>query len=93
MTSGNSTAFPEGLPIGVILNKVRGRDDSFITLKVKLTSDFKALSTVRVITDIYKSEIDSLANIPVDKTPVDRKKTAKSANTSTSVSHDTTSGV
>lgn len=93
VTSGNSTAFPEGLPIGVILNKVRGRDDSFITLKVKLTSDFKALSTVRVITDIYKSEIDSLANIPVDKTPVDRKKTAKSANTSTSVSHDTTSGV
>ena len=74
VTSGYSTAFPEGLPIGVILNKIRGRDDSFITLKVKFTSDFKALSTVRVIKDIYQPEIDSLANVPVDKTTADKKR-------------------
>lgn len=61
VTSGYSTTFPEGIPVGVILNKVRSRDDSFFTFKVKLSSDFKALSTVRVIRDIYKNEIDSLA--------------------------------
>lgn len=61
VTSGYSTAFPEGIPVGVILNRTRGADDSFFTFKVKLTPDFRALSTVRVIKDIHKEEIDSLA--------------------------------
>lgn len=65
VTSGYSTTFPEGIPIGTILNRVRSADDSFFTFKVKLASDFKALSTVRVIKDIYKTEIDSLANYDV----------------------------
>lgn len=67
VTSGYSTTFPEGIPVGVVLNRVRSRDDSFFTFKVKLSSDFKALSTVRVIKDIYKAEIDSLANFDIDK--------------------------
>lgn len=62
VTSGYSTAFPEGIPVGVILNRVRSRDDSFFTFKVKTVSDFKTINAVRVITDIYKQEIDSLAN-------------------------------
>lgn len=62
VTSGYSTTFPEGIPVGVVLNRVRSQDDSFFTLKVKLSSDFKALSSVRVIKDIYKNEIDSLAS-------------------------------
>lgn len=61
VTSGYSTTFPEGLPVGVVLNRVRSTDDSFFTLKVRLLPDFKSLSTVRVIKDIYKEEIDSLA--------------------------------
>lgn len=62
VTSGYSTTFPEGIPVGTVLNRVRSQDDSFFTLKIKLSSDFKALSTVRVIKDIYKAEIDSLAD-------------------------------
>lgn len=62
VTSGFSTTFPEGIPVGVIQNRVRSQDDSFFSFKVRLTSNFKTLSTVRVIKDIYKSEIDSLAN-------------------------------
>lgn len=62
VTSGYSTTFPEGIPVGTIVGRVRGEDESFFTLKLKLASDFKALSAVRVIRDIYKSEIDSLAN-------------------------------
>lgn len=63
VTSGNSTSFPEGLPIGVILNRVNGSDDSFFSFKVKLLPDFKSLSTVRIIKDVYKNEIDSLSAI------------------------------
>lgn len=66
VTSGFSTSFPEGLSVGTVLNRVRGHDDSFFTLKIKLSSDFKALSTVRVIKDIYKNEIDSLATFDVN---------------------------
>lgn len=60
VTSGYSTAFPEGLPVGTVLNRVRSADDNYFTLKVHLSSNFKGLSTVRVINDIYKQEIDSL---------------------------------
>lgn len=65
VTSGYSTAFPEGIPVGTVLNRVHGEDDSFFTFKVKLASDFKALSSVRVIKDIYKNEIDSLATFDI----------------------------
>lgn len=65
VTSGYSTTFPEGIPVGTVLNRVHGQDDSFFTLKVKLASDFKALSSVRVIKDIYKNEIDSLATYDI----------------------------
>ena len=65
VTSGFSTTFPEGIPVGIIMNRVRSNDDSFFKLKVKLASDFKALSTVRVIKDIYKSEVDSLATFDI----------------------------
>lgn len=61
VTSGYSTTFPEGLAVGTILNRVRGGDDNYYTFKVRLTSDFKTLSTIRVIQDIYKQELDSLA--------------------------------
>ncbi|MDE7438010.1 MAG: rod shape-determining protein MreC [Muribaculaceae bacterium] len=61
VTSGYSTTFPEGIPVGIIMNRVRSQDDSFFTFKVHLLPDFRSLSTVRVIKDIYKEEIDSLA--------------------------------
>ena len=51
--------------MGVILNRVHSKDDSFFTFKVKLTSDFRTINAVRVIKDIYKNEIDSLATFDV----------------------------
>ena len=53
VTSGYSTTFPEGIPVGRVLARVKSGDDSFFTLKVKLASDFRSLSTVRIIKDIY----------------------------------------
>ncbi|MDE6143011.1 MAG: rod shape-determining protein MreC, partial [Muribaculaceae bacterium] len=65
VTSGYSTTFPEGIPVGTVMNRVRGSDDNFFVLKVKLNSDFKALSTVRIIKDEYKPELDSLQNYDI----------------------------
>lgn len=56
VTSGYSTVFPEGVPIGTILSGQRDREDNFYTLRVKLFTDFSTLSTVRVIRDNMKQE-------------------------------------
>ena len=67
VTSGFSTTFPEGIPVGTILNRVRSHDESFFSFKIRLNPNFKSLSTVRVIKDIYKEEIDSLSNFDTQK--------------------------
>ena len=66
VTSGYSTTFPENLPVGTIMNRVRGSDDNFFILKIRLNSDFRSLSTVRVIKDSYKSELDSLQKFDIN---------------------------
>ncbi len=60
VTSGFSTAFPEGIPVGFVMGQVHTTDDNFYTLKVHLAADFSQLSTVRVIRDEFKAEMDSL---------------------------------
>ncbi len=61
VTSGFSTTFPEGIPVGVVMSQVHGSDNNFFTLKIKLSSDFNNLTTVRVIKDNLKAELDSLS--------------------------------
>lgn len=60
VTSGFSTTFPEGLPVGVVMGRVNGSDNNFYILKVRLASDFRTLGAVRVIVDELKNELDSL---------------------------------
>lgn len=62
VTSGYSTAFPADIPVGTIIAKIRAANDNFYTLKIRLASDFNTLSTVRVLKDEYKEELDSLKN-------------------------------
>lgn len=62
VTSGYSLSFPADIPIGTIMNRIKGADDNFFILKVKLAPDFKTLSTVRVIKDNFKESLDSLSN-------------------------------
>ena len=45
-----------------VLNRIKGADDNFFIFKIRLASDFNALSTVRIIKDFYKPELDSLKN-------------------------------
>lgn len=60
VTSGFSTTFPAGLPVGVVMARVHGDNDNYINLKIKLFPDFGKLETVRVIDHFLKEEIDSL---------------------------------
>lgn len=60
VTSGYSAVFPEGIPVGTIEGSARGADDNFFTLRIKLLTDFTALSTVKVISNTDLSEIRSV---------------------------------
>lgn len=62
ITSGYSAVFPEGIPVGTIVGKARGADDNFFTLRIKLLTDFAALSTVKVITNRDLVEIRQVEN-------------------------------
>lgn len=65
VTSGYSTTFPANLPVGVVMSRVKAPDDNFYILKIRLASKFNTLSTVRVIKDYYKQELDSLKNFDI----------------------------
>ena len=66
VTSGYSLTFPSGIPVGTVMNRVKGDDDNFFILKVKLASDFNTLSTVRVIKDDFKEDMDSLSRYDIE---------------------------
>lgn len=65
VTSGFSTTFPADIPVGTVMGRVRSADDNFYILKIRLASDFNNLSTVRVLKDAYKSQLDSLTNYDI----------------------------
>lgn len=60
VTSGFSTTFPEGVPVGVVAGQMKNYDDNFYALQVKLFTDFSTLSTVRIISDAMKPELQAL---------------------------------
>lgn len=64
ITSGYSTTFPEGVPVGIIEREMKEIDDNFFTLKVKLFTDFSQLSTVRVIIDRMSEELKKVEEDP-----------------------------
>lgn len=66
VTSGYSTTFPADIPVGVIMGRIKTENDNFYVLKVRLTSDFKTLSAVRVLKDSYKEEMDSLVKLDIN---------------------------
>ena len=58
ITSGYSVVFPEGIPVGTVVEQMRDADDNFYSLRVELLTDFATLSTVRVIENFLKDEIE-----------------------------------
>lgn len=57
ITSGYSSMFPEGVPVGTVIKSATADDDNFFTLRIKLLTDFSQLSTVRVIKNNNINEI------------------------------------
>lgn len=60
ITSGYSVVFPEGIPVGTIVEQRRDVDDNFYSLKILLSTDFATLSTVQVIENFLKEELQAL---------------------------------
>ena len=60
VTSGYSAVFPEGIIVGTVEGLARGMSDSFVSLRIKLTTNFSQLSNVRVITNSMKEQLDAL---------------------------------
>ena len=62
VTSGFSTSFPEGIVVGEVISDPNDQNGNTLSLKVKLAADFTKLSTIRVIVNNMKEELDSLEN-------------------------------
>lgn len=60
VTSGYSAVFPEGLIVGVIESGMKANDDNFIALRVRLSTDFTRLSTVRAIKSKLSDELKEI---------------------------------
>ena len=58
VTSGFSSIFPEGILLGTVMSFDKPGGESFYTIRVKLSVDFKSLSFVEVIENQKKMEID-----------------------------------
>ena len=60
VTSGYSAVFPEGIIVGTVDGLARDMSDSFVSLRIKLSTNFSQLSSVRVITNSMKDQLDAL---------------------------------
>lgn len=57
VTSGFSTAFPEGVAVGVVTADLPHYDENFHALRVRLFTDMARLRTVRIVRDRLKPEL------------------------------------
>ena len=60
VTSGHSSVFPEGIPVGTVDDMVDSHDGLSYLLRVKLFTDFARLRDVLVIALVGKEEQTSL---------------------------------
>jgi rod shape-determining protein MreC len=56
VTSGFSTVFPEGVPVGTVEDTFKKKGEDYNSLKVKLFTNFSALSEVLVVVNAQKEE-------------------------------------
>ena len=60
VTSGYSDVWPKDILIGTVLEKYDNPNNTFLTIKIRLATDFGNLHNVYLISNLYKSELDSL---------------------------------
>ncbi|GHT61317.1 cell shape-determining protein MreC [Bacteroidia bacterium] len=56
VTSGFSTVFPEGVPVGTVEDTFKKKGEDYNSLKVKLFTDFSTLSEVLIVVNALKDE-------------------------------------
>lgn len=61
VTSGYSTIFPAGYPVGIISEAIRDDNDGFYDATIELATNFHSLGTVFAIEALHKPELDSLS--------------------------------
>ncbi len=62
VTTGYTDGFPEGIPVSVVAALEKRPKDSYYDIKVRLFTNFKALSHVKIINYHYKKEQSELEN-------------------------------
>lgn len=62
ITSGLSPVFPEGIPVGIIENSVLKEGDSYYTIRVRLSTNFKRLKYVEVVQNADQTQLEELTD-------------------------------
>lgn len=62
ITSGYSNIFPNNILVGIVSDVQETGHSSFLTIKLRLATNFNNINTVYLIRNIYTSEIDELKN-------------------------------
>lgn len=62
VTSGVTVAFPKGIPVGIVEKCKLGDGDSYFTIDVQLSTDFRRLGYVQVIDNRSAQQINELRN-------------------------------
>jgi rod shape-determining protein MreC len=60
VTSGYSDVFPRDLLIGTVIEKYDNPNNTFLTIKIRLATDFRNLHSLYLISNLFKPELDSL---------------------------------
>lgn len=63
VTSGYSSAFPEGIMVGIVDSTANDHPDAFLAIKILLAVDFSRLSNVLVVKDEFQTEKQELEKI------------------------------
>ncbi len=78
VTSGYSAVFPEGIIVGYVVGKAQDFNGSFVSLKVKLATNFMQLSTVRAVKNRMKVELKALETKDENKQALEQQKAQES---------------
>jgi rod shape-determining protein MreC len=62
VTSGLSPVFPEGIPVGIVENSTLKEGDSYHTIRVRLSTNFKRLKYVEVVQNAHQMELEELTH-------------------------------
>jgi len=60
VTSGYSDVFPKDILLGTVIEKFDNPNNTFLTIKIRLATDFRNLHNIFIVTNLYKSELDDL---------------------------------